>query len=128
MNNSSSRLRRSGTSWLARAFGTNNSSSRLRRSGTSWLARAFGTNKLTVTALAAACVLFSNLALADGNGYVESQDGKDQNVVFKDDPLAAGGFGPKDIRIMVMPKPPRVMLVRPRTQFVTEMLKSVEAL
>ena len=50
------------------------------------------------------------------------------HIVFKDDPLAAGGFGPHDARIMVMPTPKRVMLVRPRTQFVTEMLKSVEAL
>ena len=72
-------------------------------------------------------VLSSSVAFADGT-YTENQDGKDQNVVFKDDPLAAGGFGPHDARIMVMPTPKRVMLVRPRTQFVTEMLKSVEAL
>ena len=83
-------------------------------------------NKRIAFALAAACVLVSNLAFADGTGYVETQTGKDQDITFKDDPLAAGGFGPKDIRILVMPKPPRVMLLRARTQFVTEMLKSVE--
>ncbi len=78
-------------------------------------------------AIAAIVVLCSNLALADDT-YVENVTGKDQNVVFKDDPLAAGQFGPNDARIMVLPSPKRVMLLRPRTQFVTEMLKSVEAL
>ncbi len=77
--------------------------------------------------IVAAMLLSSSAAFADGT-YTENQDGKDQNVIFKDDPLAAGGFGPHDARIMVMPTPKRVMLVRPRTQFVTEMLKSVEAL
>jgi hypothetical protein len=79
-------------------------------------------------AIAAIVVLCSNLALADNTTYVESQAGKDQNITFKDDPLAAGGLGPNDIRIRVMPAPKRVLLLRPRTQFVTEMLKSVEAL
>ncbi len=78
-------------------------------------------------AFAAIVVLCTNLALADDT-YVENNSGKDQSVVFKDDPLAAGQFGPNDARIMVMPQPKRVMLLRPRTQFVTEMLKSVEAL
>jgi len=83
--------------------------------------------KLVAAAAAAVCVLCTNLALAEDT-YVENTSGKDQNVVFKDDPLAAGQFGPHDARIMVMPQPKRVMLLRPRTQFVTEMLKSVEAL
>ena len=85
--------------------------------------------KRTLTApIAAIVVLCSNLALADGNGYTENNVGKDQNVTFKDDPLAAGGFGPGDIHIRVIGSPKRVVLLRPRTQFVTEMLKSVEAL
>ncbi len=84
-------------------------------------------NTRIATALAAACVLFTNVASADQT-YVENQTGKDQNVVFKDDPLAAGGFTAKDARILVMASPKRVMLLRPRTQFVTEMLKSVESL
>ncbi len=90
-------------------------------------------------AVAAIVVLCSNLAVADppkavgangnaDNTYTENNTGKDQSVIFKDDPLAAGQFGPNDARIMVMPQPKRVMLLRPRTQFVTEMLKSVEAL
>ena len=57
-----------------------------------------------------------------------NQVGKDENVTFKDDILDAHGFGAGDVRIRVMPAPKRVLLLRPRTQFVTEMLKSVEAL
>ena len=78
-------------------------------------------------AVAAIVVLCSNLALADQT-YTENNTGKDQSVVFKDDPLAAGGFGPNDIHIRVIGAPKRVVLLRPRTQFVTEMLKSVEQL
>ena len=78
-------------------------------------------------AVAAIVVLCTNLALAD-NTYTENNVGKDQSVIFKDDPLAAGGFGPHDTQIRVVPSPKRVLLLRPRTQFVTEMLKSVEAL
>jgi hypothetical protein len=86
--------------------------------------------KRTVTAaVAAIVVLCSNLALADNTGgYTENNVGKDQSVIFKDDPLAAGGLGPNDVRIRVMPSPKRVLLLRPRTQFVSEMLKSVEQL
>jgi hypothetical protein len=47
---------------------------------------------------------------------------------FPDDPLAAGLFGPNDVQIRVIPKPKRVTLIRPRTQFVSEMLKSVEGI
>jgi hypothetical protein len=81
-----------------------------------------------VAAVAAIVVLCSNLALADNTGYSENNVGKDQSVIFKDDPLAAGGWSPNDTPIRVMPSPKRVLLLRPRTQFVTEMLKSVEAL
>ena len=47
---------------------------------------------------------------------------------FSDDPLSAGGFGPTDATIRVRPGPVRTMLIRPRTSFVPEMLKSVENL
>lgn len=45
---------------------------------------------------------------------------------FEDDPLSAGGFGPNDATIKVRPKAARTTLIRPRTSFVPEMLKSVE--
>lgn len=47
---------------------------------------------------------------------------------FEDDPLNAGGFGPNDATIRVRPKAARTTLIRPRTSFVREMLKSVENL
>ena len=40
----------------------------------------------------------------------------------------AGGFGPNDATIRVRPGPLRTTLIRPRTSFVPEMLKSVENL
>lgn len=56
--------------------------------------------------------------------------GKDEGYgyEFSDDPLAAGGFGPNDATIRVRPGPVRTTLIRPRTTFVPEMLKSVENL
>jgi len=78
-------------------------------------------------ALAAMCVLCTNLAFAQD--YSETKTGDDQNVVFKDgDVLDASQFGDPTTRIQVMPQPKRVLLLRPRTQFVTELLKSVESL
>lgn len=72
-----------------------------------------------------ATVGLSPLALAqeaaggDGDGY---------GYEFEDDPLNAGGFGPNDATIRVRPKAARTTLIRPRTTFVPEMLKSVENL
>ena len=56
--------------------------------------------------------------------------GKDEGYgyTFADDPLAAGGFGPNDATIRVRPNAVRNLLIRPRTSFVPEMLKSVENL
>ncbi len=47
---------------------------------------------------------------------------------FDDDPLSAGGFGPNDSTIRVRKSATRTTLIRPRTSFVPEMLKSVENL
>jgi len=56
-------------------------------------------------------------------------EGKDgYGYEFSDDPLSAGGFGPNDATIRVRPGPVRTTLIRPRTSFVPEMLKSVENL
>ena len=52
----------------------------------------------------------------------------DYGYKFDDDPLSAGGFGPSDATIRVRPGPVRTTLIRPRTSFVPEMLKSVENL
>lgn len=82
--------------------------------------------------VAAAFVLSSASAFAQqgGAGVKATGGGKDEGYgyEFSDDPLAAGGFGPNDATIRVRPGPVRTTLIRPRTSFVPEMLKSVENL
>ena len=71
-------------------------------------------------------------AAGGGDKAVKSTEkaGKDAGYgyEFSDDPLNAGGFGPNDATIRVRPGPVRTTLIRPRTSFVPEMLKSVENL
>lgn len=74
-----------------------------------------------VTALAV--VLVSSIALAQ-----DKKKDEGYGYEFSDDPLSAGGFGPSDATIRVRPGPVRTTLIRPRTSFVPEMLKSVENL
>jgi hypothetical protein len=77
-----------------------------------------GVSVLLVASVAAA------QAKAGGGGKKEDGYGYE----FSDDPLNAGGFGPTDATIRVRPGPVRTTLIRPRTSFVPEMLKSVENL
>jgi hypothetical protein len=79
-------------------------------------------SKLRVALFTAALVAVAPAVMAqdgDGEGY---------GYEFEDDPLNAGGFGPNDATIRVRPKAARTTLIRPRTSFVREMLKSVENL
>ena len=82
-----------------------------------------------------AIVLMSGLAAAQapgapaGPGAAPGGEKKEgYGYEFSDDPLNAGGFGPNDATIRVRPGPVRTTLIRPRTSFVPEMLKSVENL
>jgi hypothetical protein len=75
----------------------------------------------------AAILLSSSLVFAQGAKTVEG-DSEGYGYEFGDDPLTAGGFGPNDATIRVRPGPVRRTLIRPRTSFVPEMLKSVENL
>ncbi len=97
------------------------------------------TSKLVLSMLAAGCTLmmaqaaFAQGAPAAGGGgggagvtTTDTKEGYGYN--FTDDPLSAGGFGPNDATIRVRPGPVRTTLIRPRTSFVPEMLKSVENL
>lgn len=95
--------------------------------------------KFLATIIGAAVVLVSASAFAQapaagGGGAAPAAgggggDGKDgYGYEFSDDPLSAGGFGPNDATIRVRPGPVRTTLIRPRTSFVPEMLKSVENL
>jgi hypothetical protein len=75
----------------------------------------------------------AGLALISVSGAVFAADaaGGDKEgygYEFDDDPLSAGGFGPNDATIKVRPRAARTTLIRPRTSFVPEMLKSVESL
>jgi hypothetical protein len=89
-----------------------------------------------IALIASATLLLSASAFAQqpggGGGGVKQSGGggKDEGYgyEFSDDPLAAGGFGPNDATIRVRPGPVRTTLIRPRTSFVPEMLKSVENL
>lgn len=77
----------------------------------------------TAVVAALSVTLAGSVALAQDKKKEESY-GYD----FADDPLNAGGFGPNDATIRVRPGPVRTTLIRPRTSFVPEMLKSVENL
>lgn len=50
------------------------------------------------------------------------------SVAFDDDPLQAGGIGGVTTRIAIVERASRSTLIRPRTAFVIELLKSVEKL
>ena len=72
---------------------------------------------LSLTSMLAAAQPIQESKTDDGYGYS-----------FDDDPLNAGGFGPNDATIRVRARAARTTLIRPRTSFVPEMLKSVENL
>jgi hypothetical protein len=67
-------------------------------------------------------------AFAQGKAKAKETKTGDEGYgyTFDDDPLNAGGFGPNDATIRVRPRAARTTLIRPRTSFVPEMLKSVE--
>lgn len=77
-------------------------------------------------AIIGAGAMLSSTAFAQDVTSSETDGG--YGYEFSDDPLNAGGFGPNDATIRVRPGPVRTTLIRPRTSFVNEMLKSVENL
>ena len=68
------------------------------------------------------------LFVAPASFAQDDDGGEGYGYEFDDDPLNAGGFGPNDATIRVRPRAARTTLIRPRTSFVPEMLKSVENL
>jgi hypothetical protein len=83
-------------------------------------------SKFVVTGLGAGLLLvaMAGTAFAQATRATDASDG--YGYEFGDDPLNAGGFGPNDATIRVRPTAARTTLIRPRTSFVPEMLKSVE--
>ena len=89
------------------------------------------TKRVRIVSMAVGLAAF----MASGAAFAQAKDGAaagdkgdGYGYEFDDDPLAAGGFGPNDATIRVRPGPVRTTLIRPRTSFVPEMLKSVENL
>jgi hypothetical protein len=91
---------------------------------------------LTVVALALAALVPAS-ALAQDKGppkdtketgrYVEKKSSDGNDVTFIDaDTLSAEGLGPIGSQIIGFHPPRRFLLLRPRLQFVPEMLKTVE--
>jgi hypothetical protein len=90
-----------------------------KRMGVGRVVLAFGVGMALslTTKVASAQTAIQESKTDDGYGYS-----------FDDDPLNAGGFGPNDATIRVRARAARTTLIRPRTSFVPEMLKSVENL
>ncbi len=79
-------------------------------------------------ALAVVVGLFAFAVSSSAFAQKDSKTSDGYGYTFEDDPLNAGGFGPNDATIRVRPRAARTTLIRPRTSFVPEMLKSVENL
>jgi len=76
-----------------------------------------------------AALVVSDAAAGDSDPSVsETKAARGWIYSFDDDPLDAAAFGPAESRLYVLRRARRETLIRPRTAFVSEMLKSVEAL
>lgn len=89
----------------------------------------------TTAAVLAAAVLFcvssgarAQDATTKGPGYTESKDASGSSVVFTDDLNTASGLAPAGDTLKVRGAAARFLLIRPRTNFVQELRKSVENL
>ncbi len=91
------------------------------------MARSFRVG-LAAFAVGVAAFVIAPVASAQGKAAAKEAKSGDEGYgyTFDDDPLNAGGFGPNDATIRVRPRAARTTLIRPRTSFVPEMLKSVE--
>ena len=87
---------------------------------------AWGRSIILSATVGFAVLTVSSAAFAQNIRTEDTKEG--YGYTFEDDPLAAGGFGPNDATIRVRPRAARTTLIRPRTSFVPEMLKSVENL
>lgn len=76
----------------------------------------------------AICFMMPTLAFAQSHPAAKTTSGKVDRYgyTFSDDPLNAGGFGANDAVIKIRPRAARATLIRPRTSFVPEMLRSVD--
>jgi len=73
----------------------------------------------------AGLLAIESTALAQGK---KKGGGDVEEMTFEDDKLLTSNLGPDQAKITTRGGPVRTILVRPRTSFVPEMLKSIESL
>ncbi len=78
--------------------------------------------------LGSVCLFTSSVALADEDFKASPQDEDGYTVEFRPDFLDGAGLDGSGPLIVVRPPSARTLLIRPRTSFVTELLKTVENL
>ena len=76
--------------------------------------------------LACALVALAGSASAQENTFVETKSSDGQDIRFRDDPLGALSNDPVGAQLTGFHPPRRYDLMRPRTTFVPQMLKTVE--
>jgi len=76
--------------------------------------------------LAGALVALARPALAQESTYEEKKTDNGQDVRFKDDPMSAIAGNPVGAQLTGFHPPKRFDLMRPRKNFVPELLKTVE--
>ena len=86
-----------------------------------------------IFAAAIALVLFATQSAnaqtdSKDKGYFEVKQTDGSSVVFKDDPMSALGMDAGGATLIVRGRPARALLIRPRLQFVSELLKTAESL
>ncbi len=77
-------------------------------------------------AASAALGISSAAAAAPRDAAVYQQEKDGYGYVFPDDPLNAGVFGANDVLLKIRSSVVRRTLIRPRTHFMPELLKSTE--
>jgi hypothetical protein len=71
---------------------------------------------------------FAGEAHGQTSGFVERKTKQGQDITFEDDPLGALGDTPVGTQLWGFHPPKRCALMRPRTTFVLDLLKTVESL
>ena len=75
---------------------------------------------------------FVSVAALSGSAFAQAKKAKAggdvEEMTFDDDKLLTSNLGPDQAKITTRGGPVRTILVRPRTSFVPEMLKSIENL
>lgn len=80
---------------------------------------------LAIFMAVAGLLVIESTALAQGK---KKAGGDVEEMTFEDDKLLTSNLGPDQAKITTRGGPVRTILVRPRTSFVPEMLKSIESL